>query len=229
MSEDTGVSTREHDVFEKLDALLKKHHPEEFQTAASEIPAQPDSDETAQAVTAAAFPALDIPTLTDIVPEPLDETGNIPTLTEIAGATLPDSPPIELDLVPETYLPEAEYAPENTITAIEPPEDAPERIKEIVAPRVDRRQSALTEETASQISDALTEQALRNLDKHLQQVMETQLAPLLVASLDKTLASMLDQFAMHIEYLVREAVAEEMKKQLQILQQGQSRDDDPES
>ena len=72
-------------------------------------------------------------------------------------------------------------------------------------------------ESAEQITDSFTEQVLRHLDKHLKRALETSITPQLANSLDKALSSMLDQFSLHIEHMVRETIARELNKQLESL------------
>lgn len=62
------------------------------------------------------------------------------------------------------------------------------------------------------ISDALAERALRDLDRHIAQVLEDQVGPQLAQRLDAALASMLEQFSTNLESLIREAVREEMRR-----------------
>ena len=59
--------------------------------------------------------------------------------------------------------------------------------------------------------------ALKDIDQHLQRLVEEKLGPQLTATMDRALANMLDQFSTHIEYLVRESVALELQKQLEAL------------
>lgn len=66
-------------------------------------------------------------------------------------------------------------------------------------------------------SPAVAEFALKDMDKHLQRLVEEKLGPQLTATMDRALANMLDQFSTHIEYLVRESVALELQKQLEAL------------
>lgn len=62
------------------------------------------------------------------------------------------------------------------------------------------------------ISDALAERALRDLDRHIAQVLENQVGPQLAQRLDAALASMLEQFSTNLESLIREAVRDEMRR-----------------
>ena len=59
--------------------------------------------------------------------------------------------------------------------------------------------------------------ALKDIDKHLQRLVEEKIGPQLTLTMDRALATMLDQFSTHIEYLVRESVALELQKQLEAL------------
>lgn len=62
------------------------------------------------------------------------------------------------------------------------------------------------------ISDALAERALRDLDRHIAAVLESQVGPQIAHRLDAALASMLEQFSTNLESLIREAVRDEMRR-----------------
>lgn len=55
------------------------------------------------------------------------------------------------------------------------------------------------------------------LEQQIENILAGQLEPRIKAAIDQALDAMLDQFAVHVEQLVREAVAEELKKQLSAL------------
>ena len=291
MSEEQGD-----DVFSKLDALLRKHHPDAF----DEKP--PPLSKPQENMSLPESPA--IPVLTDEILPP-EEVPDIPVLTEIVDTRQLPPLPIELDLIPEPYVPldqesqlseEAsilleklgdveksftEQPPQETsqpeeelieIPAIEPltlqpepepslevepepeleaePEAAakqalevepeplaettptePELLEEPVfaappetlapmapspepVPSEKPAQPLLTPEILEQLLDSLMEQALKKMDRQLQDTLQNRLSSQLTVALDRTLSSMLDQFAMNIEHMVREAVSQELRKQL---------------
>ena len=84
-----------------------------------------------------------------------------------------------------------------------------------------------TVESATLVSDSLTEQILRSLDQHLQKAVENSLAPQVANSIDKALSSMLDQFSIHIEYMVQEAITKELQKQFSALKTVSTGNSDP--
>lgn len=232
----------EKDIFEKMDALVRKHHPAATQPAMT----------TAPPVRPA---AAGIPTLTEIIPElTLDadpELDLIPLLTEAIHP--PQAQPVvsevevELDLdpffsisAPEPLLPEAELSGE------QPPEIVSEKsgipsfpksegplFTEIIeldaaakAPLDEVQQetvpaaAVLSTEALAQFSDALSEQLMRALDQRLQQAVDKKIAPQIAQTVDKALSSMLDQFSVNIEFMVREAIAQELQRQLIALLNG---------
>ena len=217
------------DVFDKLDALLKKH-------AANEP---------------------EIPVLTDLVEPPSVDLNAIPILTEEVSAG-PFAAPLELelDLVPEPMRfdpalkqaeTEAVLAQLNVIEAevqaevdariaqvqTEPaPEPHPEFSIEIppgaeyvALPPTEIEISTLIADTHI-LPPALPEEALRSiaalteadvariLKQSLHQILSEELGGILNLTLDKALSSMLDQHMMMIEETVRSTIADELKKQL---------------
>lgn len=222
------------DVFDKLDALLKKH-------AANEP---------------------EIPVLTDLVEPPSVDLNAIPILTEEVGAG-PFAAPLELelDLVPEPMRidpalkqaeTEAVLAQLNVIEAevqaevdariaqvqTEPapataaPESHPEYSIEIppgaeyvALPPSEIEIPTLIADTQI-LPPALPEEALRSiaalteadvariLKQSLHQILSEELGGILNLTLDKALSSMLDQHMMMIEETVRSTIADELKKQL---------------
>lgn len=78
----------------------------------------------------------------------------------------------------------------------------------------DDPESKRSESAASEFAfnDTLTERALRDLDRHVATILERQVGPQLAKRLDHALASMLDQFSVNLESLVREAVRDEMRR-----------------
>jgi hypothetical protein len=65
---------------------------------------------------------------------------------------------------------------------------------------------------ASAVSDTLTEQLMSELAPRLSEVMEKQVAAELRRNLDQTVASLLDQLDVNVREIVRDAVAEKLKK-----------------
>ena len=65
---------------------------------------------------------------------------------------------------------------------------------------------------ASAVSDTLTDQLMSELAPRLSEVMEKQVAAELRRNLDQTVASLLDQLDVNVREIVRDAVAEKLKK-----------------
>lgn len=63
-------------------------------------------------------------------------------------------------------------------------------------------------------SRGLSGQSLENLDLRIQEILDQRLSAHIASAMDRAMSSMLDQFAMQLESVVREAVAEELRKQL---------------
>lgn len=60
----------------------------------------------------------------------------------------------------------------------------------------------------------LSGQSLENLDLRIQEILDQRLSAHITSAMDRAISSMLDQFSMQLESVVREAVAEELRKQL---------------
>ncbi len=69
----------------------------------------------------------------------------------------------------------------------------------------------------------LSGQSLQNLDRQIHEILDQRLSAHIVSALDQAMSSMLDQFAMQLESVVREAVAQELRKQLGAIA-GRTRD-----
>ncbi|MDO8892667.1 MAG: hypothetical protein Q7V00_12540 [Sulfurimicrobium sp.] len=69
----------------------------------------------------------------------------------------------------------------------------------------------------------LSGQSLQNLDRQIHDILDQRLSAHIVSAMDQAMSSMLDQFAMQLESVVREAVAQELQKQLGEIA-GRSRD-----
>ncbi|MBI5750997.1 MAG: hypothetical protein HZA59_02465 [Hydrogenophilales bacterium] len=222
------------DVFDKLDALIKKH-------AANEP---------------------EIPVLTDLVEPPRVDLNAIPVLTEeITADPLAVPLELELDLIPEPMrldpalkqaeteavlaqldvveaevqaevdarIAQAQTGPAPAATepeshpgfSIEIPPGAkyvalPPTEIEIPALVADTQilPPALPDETLRSIAALIETDVVRILKESLHQTLSEELSGMLHLSLDKVLSSMLDQHMMMLEETVRDTIADELKKQL---------------
>jgi hypothetical protein len=102
----------ENDIFDKMDALLRKHHPGAFQVREDAAPLPPEQTAGTESPSEnAAMPDSDIPVLTEVIAAPhmafeLDlQLGgeDVPVLTDIVEAefSAPSGYSIELDLDPD--------------------------------------------------------------------------------------------------------------------------------
>lgn len=73
---------------------------------------------------------------------------------------------------------------------------------------------SVPESSAEDFSSRLSAQSLENLDRQIQDILDQRLSAHVVSAMDRAMAGMLDQFSMQVESVVREAVAEELRKQL---------------
>ena len=231
----------EKDIFEKMDALVRKHHP---------APAQPAMITPPPAKQI----STRIPTLTDIIQEPTLEAeleqDLIPLLTEavLPVQTQPDELTLELDLdpfftitAPETPVPTPDIPAEQDPPAVSeeayiisafPKLEGPlfTDIIELNAPPPATQESltaapqdtipaipTMSADAFAQFSETLSEQVMHILDQRLQQAVDKKIAPQIAQTVDKALSSMLDQFGVNIEYMVREAIAQELQRQLTAL------------
>jgi len=228
----------EKDIFEKMDALVRKHRPAAAQPAMGTAPP--------------VKPAHDgIPTLTDIIPDPAleaepgpeQEQDLIPLLTEAIRP--PQAQPVEslpkLDLDPFFTITAPEIQAEQQPKTVSEPSDSSAFPKlegplftEIIelnatakAPSTEEvRQETipaapvLSSEALAQFSEALSEQLMLALVQRLQQAVDNKIAPQLAQTVDQALSGMLDQFGVNIEHMVREAIAQELQRQLTALLNG---------
>lgn len=199
----------QNDVFAKMDALMKKHHPGAVQ------PLPVDVRTTA-----------DIPVLTDIVAEAEPE---IPVLTEMADApelideTLSEphstSPLKDREHAPEslesTVMPLAEKGMEGDESSLHSPSPLPSPARGEGADLEPDETEPVPAEPAPQ---AVEDQLPAELEDRIREQLVEQLAPPLAAALEKSLAGALDQFAMQIECLIRDAIAAEVRQQLAAFQ-----------
>lgn len=72
----------------------------------------------------------------------------------------------------------------------------------------------LPEETVQQLAALIEADVARMIKSNLHQTLSAELPMMLNSALDKALSSMLEQFMMHMEEVVRSAIADELKKQL---------------
>jgi hypothetical protein len=63
-------------------------------------------------------------------------------------------------------------------------------------------------------SAKLSAQSLERLDRQIQEILDQHFSTHIVPALDRAMSTMLDQFAAQLESVVREAVAQELRKQL---------------
>lgn len=140
---------------------------------------------------------ISIPSPAVPVEPPLPDIEHAPKIEK--GATSPAAPVVELIVEPPRYEAPPRPPANNYATLSSPAKDSSE-----------------------QITDSFTEQVLRHLDKHLKKALETSITPQLAKSLDKALSSMLDQFSLHIEHMVRETISRELNKQLENLRTSRS-------
>jgi hypothetical protein len=61
---------------------------------------------------------------------------------------------------------------------------------------------------------SLSGQSLENLDQRILEILDQRLSGHIASALDRAMSAMLDPFAAQLESVVREAVAEELRKQL---------------
>jgi hypothetical protein len=73
---------------------------------------------------------------------------------------------------------------------------------------------ALSQQTVQLIADTVKIDIAKIIDEHLQHALAQQLKNVLHVALDRALASMLDQFVVNIEEVVRASIADELQKQL---------------
>ncbi|MBT9614213.1 MAG: hypothetical protein IV108_13200 [Burkholderiales bacterium] len=226
------------DVFDKLDALLKKH-------AANEP---------------------EIPVLTDLVEPPSVDLNAIPVLTEeIAADPFATPLAVELDLIPEPIhidpvlkqveteavlarldameaevqaevdarIAQVQTEPASAATTPEPhpefsieippdavyvalPQTEIEEAAPVVAPAAPPpvMSPTLSDETLQRIAALIETDVARILKESLHQTLSEELGGILNLTLDKALSSMLDQHMMMLEETVRSTIADEFKKQL---------------
>lgn len=229
------------DVLGKLDALLKRHQapaepdipvltevvvPSPLDLEAIPILTEEvveDQLPTGEASSPAGEGAPEEPPFPELLPE-------VP-----AEANAPASPPVlEFELpadarwvsLVETGAAPVTEAPDETVPAAAAP--APEPGAPIAPgagslaavgrpPAESAVPSVLSQETIQLIAETIKADVAKILDAQLKQALAEQLQTSLHVALDRALASMLDQFVIHIEEVVKVSIASELEKQLDQL------------
>lgn len=97
----------------------------------------------------------------------------------------------------------AQFISLSTVVSVEP------------APPVKPTESAsLPEDLVKQVAAMIEADVGRIIKKQLHQSLDQELSGMLATALDKALSSMLEQFMVHMEEVVRNSIADELKKQL---------------
>lgn len=71
-----------------------------------------------------------------------------------------------------------------------------------------------SETTADEPPLRLSSDALEKLDRQIQEILDQRLSAHIMSAMDQAVSTMLDQFSRQLESVVREAVAQELQKQL---------------
>jgi hypothetical protein len=139
----------------------------------------------------------------------------VPASISIAPVQVTDEPAVlEFEVPPEARYVFLSPSTEETPTTLPPaPEPALAPAAAVTTPEI----HALSEETIQLIADTIKGDVARILDIQLQQALAQQLQNSLHVALDRALSSMLDQFVIHIEEVVKVSIASELKKQLDEL------------
>ena len=143
-------------------------------------------------------------------PPDLSEPAAEPTVAPTPRSTPPANAwlPV-LTQVIERGTPPVVAASVVSSAAAHPPE--PEVSAELPAP-VEPLQEATETDTSQRINTDLAEQLMSELAPRLSAVMEQQVASELRKSLDQTVAALLSQLDVNVREIVRDAVAEKLKK-----------------
>lgn len=224
------------DVFDKLDALFKKHAANEPEIPVlTDIVEPPSVDLNAipvltEEITADPFAApLELELELDLIPEPMQidpalkqaETKAVLAQLDAMEAEVQAEvdariAQVQTEPAPATMEPESHPA-----FSIEIPPDAkyvalPPTEIEVAAPvaAVPAPQPSLPEEALHRIAALIEADVARILKQSLRQTLSEELGGILNLTLDKALSSMLDQHMMMIEETVRSTIADELKKQL---------------
>ncbi|MDP1681729.1 MAG: hypothetical protein Q8L39_08125 [Burkholderiales bacterium] len=218
------------DVFDKLDALLKKHAANEPEIPVlTDLVEPPSVDLNAIPVLTEEVTAVPLELELDLIPEPMQidpalkqaETeavlAQLDTMeAEVQAEVDARIAQVQTEPAPATMEPESHPA-----FSIEIPPDAeyvalPQTEIEVAAPvaAVPAPQPSLPEEALHRIAALIEADVARILKQSLHQTLSEELGGILNLTLDKALSSMLDQHMMMIEETVRSTIADELKKQL---------------
>jgi len=85
-------------------------------------------------------------------------------------------------------------------------------------PRGEPMSHAYRVERRMHISDSVAEQLLASLQQQVPRLLEQAIVPKLATALDREISALIDQFTIHIEYVVRDAITNELQKQLPQLE-----------
>ena len=215
------------DVFDKLDALLKKHAANE-----PEIPVLTDLVQPPRVdlnvipilhdeITADPFAApLDIELDLTADPTDIDPTEAVLAQIETVKAEVQTEVDLRIDQIQSAPTP-ASIAPESRPKfSIEIPHDAkyvalPHTKIPVAAPALQPTLPlTLPDDTLQRIAALIETDVARILKDSLRQTLSEELNGILNITLDKALSSMLDQHMMMIEETVRATIADEFRKQL---------------
>ena len=72
----------------------------------------------------------------------------------------------------------------------------------------------VSEESTHDFSHHRSSQSLDDLDLRIQEIVDQRLSAQFVSAMDRAISTMLDQFSVQLEAVVRDAVAQELRKQL---------------
>lgn len=229
------MSEPREDVLNKLDALLNKHAPSApdipvltdlvdqpridldvipVLTEEVNIAAAPKPEDT-PAATVQHLPPPAPPINLDLVPastietEPLEADAPTSVLARLEAVEAEVQAEIDARIAQTQSTP---IAP----PSIEIPQDAPyiPLSPALDEPRVPNIATHLPQEAAQQIATLIEADIARLIQNNLNQALAENLPSLLNNALDKALSSMLEQFMLHIEEVVRQSIADELKKQL---------------
>jgi hypothetical protein len=87
-----------------------------------------------------------------------------------------------------------------------------------IPPQAEPAAHAYRVERRMHISDSVAEQLLASLQQQVPRLLEQAIVPKLAAALDREISALIDQFTIHIEYVVRDAITSELQKQLPQLE-----------
>ncbi|MBS1185765.1 MAG: hypothetical protein H6R09_1366 [Proteobacteria bacterium] len=121
--------------------------------------------------------------------------------------------PTEAAPPPDAWLPVLTKVIERGTPPVVPPATAsPEFVPPAPALTPAEHEAPPPAAATSAVSDTLTEQLMSELAPRLSEVMEKQVAAELRKNLDQTVASLLNQLDVNVREIVRDAVAEKLKK-----------------